>query len=99
MNPFNILNKEIINKKLDTNITIWLENIGRHKNTYISGWDISSDEKKKHIQNIKKTTGCNGSIKTMNNITNTIHLQGDHIKFMYNYLINSGIDINTINRT
>ena len=92
-NPFD----EIIensNFENDTNIEIWVEQNGRKKNTYVSGWNISNDELKEHLKYIKKKSACNGSIKEIKRNENNIkvlQLQGEHLVFLNNYLIQNGI--------
>jgi len=89
INPFdNISNTESVN---DNNITIWLEVYGRKKITNISGWNITEDEIKEHLKNIKKKKGCNGNYKD-----NTIQFQGDHIDYMKDYFNNLSITNITI---
>ncbi len=91
MNPF----EEIENTNTNLNnfhIEIWVENMGRKKNTYISGWSIDIEDLKNHLKNIKKKNGCNGSIKN----NNIVQLQGDHTDYMTEYIINTGIDSNNI---
>ena len=103
-NPFDNINinnqsnnDSIINNNIieEYKIEIWVENIGRKKNTYISGWNICNTLLKDHIKNIKKKNGCNGTIKkiqidSLEKIV--ILLQGNHCDFMYNYLINQNIN-------
>ena len=65
MNPFdNILERDNTLKINDEIIEIWVENRGRKSDTYLQGWNISLDELKEHLKNIKRNKGCNGSIKT-----------------------------------
>ena len=100
MNPFkincvsDILQTHTNNLNLiDYKIQIWLENIGRKKNNYISGWNILESNVKKHLKYIKKKIGCNGTIKKTDGLDkNIILLQGDHIKYMYDYMLNLGIE-------
>lgn len=99
MNPFeDDDNNEILNNNIQ--ITIWIIVTGSKTNTYISGWNISDNELKDHIKNIKKKNGCNGSIKDIMNDKEipikTIHLQGNHIDFMKDYLIQNGVNPNDI---
>ena len=68
---------------------------GRKKNLYISGWDISKDQMKSHLKNLKKSLGCNGSVKVENiegQDETVIHLQGDHSDKVLKYL--KELDIN-----
>jgi translation initiation factor SUI1 len=92
MDPFENFNNDIIFKEF--NIEIWIEQNGRKKNTYISGWSISNDELKMHLKIIKKKNGCNGTIKILTNNTETVQVmqfQGDQLEFIKNYIINQGV--------
>ena len=94
MNPFEDIQikNEII---FDNKIEIWNEKIGKKRNTYTSGWNISELLLKEHVKNIKKKNGCNGTVKKMivdSTEKIVIHLQGNHSDFMLNYLINQGIN-------
>ena len=91
LNTDNIKTNNIIN---NTKIEIWIETSGRKKNTFISGWNINNNELKNHLKYIKKKNGCNGTIKdiTIDSIKKiVILLQGDHVDYIYNYLIQNGI--------
>jgi translation initiation factor 1 (eIF-1/SUI1) len=97
MDPFDDFNNDIIFKEF--NIEIWIEQNGRKKNTYISGWTIPNDELKSHLKIIKKKNGCNGTIKTLTNNTETIQVmqfQGDQSEFIKNYIIDQGVNIKNI---
>ena len=109
MNPFeeinditnitNITNNTIITK--ESKIEIWVEINGRKKNTYVSGWNISEDQLKEYLREIKKKNGCNGTIKTISNDTTNelitvMQLQGDHINYMFDFLIHHQIESNSI---
>ena len=98
MNPFDIIKiTDIkINDNIDNIIDIRLEILKRKKNTYVTGWNITDQESKDHLKYIKKKIGCNGTIKIVDNIT-TILLQGNHCNFMQKYLVEQGIDLDTIN--
>ena len=98
MNPFDIVKDDNIkiNNNIDNIIDIRLEILKRKKNTYITGWNITEQEIKDHLKYIKKKIGCNGTIKSIDN-ENTILLQGNHCNFMQNYLVEQGIDLDTIN--
>ncbi len=91
MNPFEEIEINTVNLN-NIHIEIWIETMGRKKNTYISGWSIDPEELKNHLKNIKKKNGCNGSIKN----NNILQLQGDHIEYITEYIINTGIDTNNI---
>ena len=100
---FNPLDDEIIEPKFEEPkyITIWLEQIGRKKNTFCVNWNIKDDELKEHLSKIKKINGCGGSIKKLENdngkSVNGIHIQGDLVEFMKSYLIKQGVDSKLIN--
>ena len=91
MNPFE--NTDDIIKYKITEIILWLDKKGRKSITHIEGWNDDIDKLKEHIKIIKKTLACNASI-SIDTIkkTNSIQLQGDHIDYIYKYLINNGID-------
>ena len=59
-------------------IEIWIEELGRKKNTYISGW--LDDNMKEHIKYIKKHKGCNGTIKKLEDNKLVVMFQGNQIK-------------------
>jgi translation initiation factor 1 (eIF-1/SUI1) len=112
MNPFNnfsnsllhsnnniTLNDNLIPKSIEFKIEIWVEIMGRKKNTYISGWNIPEASLKEHVKYIKKKNGCNGTIKKIiiDNIEKTVMLlQGDHIDFITEYLYSQGIERDSI---
>ena len=78
-------NQPIFEKK----INLFCEKRGNKSNTYIAGWLITEEEMKKHLKNLKKECACNGSIKTIlyDSIeTKVLHLQGNHISAVTNYL-------------
>jgi translation initiation factor 1 (eIF-1/SUI1) len=65
MNPFDENNKITINNPFNDNdnneietidilIEIWVEESGRKKNTYITGWNLNDNELKEHLKIIKK---------------------------------------------
>jgi translation initiation factor SUI1 len=98
MDPFEEFNNDMILPK-EVNIEIWVEQNGRKKNTYISGWEISDDCLKSHLKTIKKKNGCNGTIKTLSNnsdIIQVIQLQGDQTDFVKKYIIEQGIESKNI---
>jgi translation initiation factor 1 (eIF-1/SUI1) len=94
MNPFEEIN-DFLNKE-STLIEIWVESSGRKKNTYVSGWNLLDTELKEHVKNIKKKIGCNGTLKELTNDKSTtikaIQLQGNHVEYMKEYLINHTVD-------
>ena len=78
-------------------IDIWIEQFGRKKNTYISGWLLSDIELKEHIKIFKKSHGCNGTLKINNDNIKVVMFQGDQIDNIISYMEKLGIDINNIN--
>lgn len=81
----------------ESSITILKNNRGRKTNLYICEWNISNDDKKTHLKNLKKSLGCNGSIKKIKEYEDDVlHLQGDHSDKVKEYLINNGIEESTI---
>lgn len=88
MNPFEDEQDKNLPNKL-VNINLWLEINGRRKNTYISGLTLEKEELKKHLQKLKKTHGCNGTLKKISEDgqdIEVIQLQGDNIENVQNYL-------------
>jgi len=81
MNPFEEDNDNSKNVRL--NIEIWLEQHGRKKVTYISGWNIPEDMMKEHLKTIKKTNACSASF---NKETKIVQMQGDHVQYISKYL-------------
>ena len=84
----------------DNIITISKNRRGRKINLFISDWNITKDEMKEHLKNLKKSLGCNGSIKTetIEGVEKCVlHLQGDHTDKIKEYLINNNIDKSKIN--
>ena len=83
-NPFeddSVGSNDLNNNNVEsTNIELWIETNGSKKLTYISGWNVSSDI----LKEIKKKKGCNGIIKN-----GIIQLQGDHIRYIYDLLLNT----------
>jgi translation initiation factor 1 (eIF-1/SUI1) len=80
-------------------IEVWSETRGRKSDTFIYGWNIDDDELKNHLKNIKRSKGCNGSIKEVTKETGKIkvmHLQGNLKDYVVEYLIQNGIDMNNI---
>ena len=82
------------NFKKDNNVVVFCEKTGRRYNTYIVGWDISDDEIKKALKDIKKKFGCGGAIKKINyegnEDTKAINIQG-------NFVIKIGDFLKTLN--
>jgi translation initiation factor 1 (eIF-1/SUI1) len=77
-------------------IQIWSEEKGRKIETYISGWDLDESILKNHLKIIKKSKGCNGSIKEKEdselNKQKVILLQGNHKEYIVKYLLNQGVN-------
>ena len=102
MNPFEEIENntdQITDQNTEPNILyIWVQKIGRKSNTFVSGWSIADDEIKAHLKTIKKSIGCNGSIKNMivdGNDTieqRVMHLQGEHAVYLKNFICNTGIE-------
>jgi translation initiation factor 1 (eIF-1/SUI1) len=96
MNPFENYDEVKENNK-QLKIEIWVETYGRKKNTYISGWDLEDSMLKDHLKTIKKKTCCNGTIKELENLitetkTKVVQLQGDHVDYIKEYLVNNGVN-------
>jgi translation initiation factor 1 (eIF-1/SUI1) len=90
MNPFENELDEIINKP--KNIEIWVENMGKKKNTYITGLTFSSDVMKNHLRTLKKKHGCNGSLQIKEDTNQQmIHLQGNQLNNMIDYFTELGV--------
>ncbi len=93
MNPFENDIDDIIN--VSKNIEIWVENMGKKKNTYITGLTFPMEEMKTHLRNLKKKHGCNGSIKLKEDTKQQmLHLQGNQLNEMIEYF--SGLGISNI---
>ena len=73
----------------ELNIVLWKEAKGRKTNTYIRGWNIDELELKQYLKDFKKTHGCNGSIKNESGLI--VHLQGDKIDEITEFIISKGI--------
>lgn len=96
MDPFNFNNDisntfdEDISNHMDNKLIIYTEKRGRKTNTFLAGWDISKDELKQHLKNLKVKHGCNGSIKktTISGVEydNVLHLQGHQTENVQVYL-------------
>ena len=101
MNPFeNIEEKNTYIPKLDKVIEIWAEDRGRKSDTFISGLPLTKDELLLHLKNIKKSKGCNGSVKELvdeNGINGLLlHIQGnqkDYLKEYFNKIGYSNIKL------
>lgn len=69
------------------NIEIWVEKNGKKKNTYIQG--IISDDIELHLKKLKKICCANGSY---NKDANKLHIQGDQVDNIKQYLRTIGIN-------
>lgn len=90
MNPFeNIEEKNTYIPKVENIIEIWGEDRGRKSDTYISGLNLSKEDMFEHLKKIKKSKGCNGSIKESideNGVNGLIiHLQGNQKEYLKEY--------------
>ena len=97
MDPFEDFND--IKCTFDDYIDIWVEVNGRKKNTYAINWNLSDGELKEHLKIIKTKLGCNGTIKKVINSSDSIkavQLQGDHAKYLREYMISKGIEADLI---
>jgi len=101
MNPFENEGNNTNDIFLEEKLLITVEKRGRKTNIYLSGWEIPIEELKVHLKNLKRSLGCNGSIKEKeinNNMTTVLHLQGYHMEKLKQYLIEKNVneDIITI---
>lgn len=96
VNPFEDCTNNSTNDTLEKPINIWVTQSGRKHNTYVSGWNIDDAVIKEHHKTMKKTKGCNGSIKDMevdgDSTERVMQLQGDHADYVKKFIINTGID-------
>jgi translation initiation factor 1 (eIF-1/SUI1) len=102
MDPF-ANNKNDFEEELyaNNNITLWVEVNGKKKNTYIYGWELDKTELKEHLRTIKKKKGCNGTIKKMSideigGEVSVLQLQGNHVDYVKEYIINTGVESDNI---
>jgi translation initiation factor 1 (eIF-1/SUI1) len=97
--PFNQLDDELTTS-LNSQIIIQTESRGKKTNTFLAGWEISREELKKHLKNLKRSHGCNGSIKkaTISGVeyNNVLHLQGNQVDNLLTYLGKNDINIKDI---
>jgi len=90
-----VTSNQLLLPEEEENILITKEKRGRKTNIFISGWDISPDDKKAHLKKFKTKFGCNGSVKDklINSVEeNVIHLQGEHTDKIIEYLCDNGVD-------
>jgi len=99
IDPFNQLEDEL-STSLNNQLVIQTENRGRKTNTFLAGWEISREQLKEHLQKLKRSHGCNGSIKktTISGVEceNVLHLQGDQVDNLLTYLDSIGINTKDI---
>lgn len=79
----------------ENKIIIYSERNGRKSNTYIIDWDISKENMKDHLKNLKRKHGCNGSIKTkmfQGESKEVLHLQGELKSEVKDYLMSKDIN-------
>jgi len=84
-------NKEVDETVLEKKIHLFGQKNGRRTNTFIAGWEISSEAMKGHLRTLKSRLACNGSIKkiTYNGLEQTaLHLQGNKITDCASFLMN-----------
>ena len=98
MDPFS-QNNNTLSFEEDNIVTISIERRGRKTNTFITGWKLTDEEMKTHLKTLKKSFGCNGSIKTyvIDSIEiPCIHLQGIHTDKIKEYLKDNEISRITV---
>ena len=93
MNPFEEVETKI--EEIQYKIDISVSRRGRQQITFIDGWNLPESELKEHISKIKKTIASSGCIKKEDNIVQ-VQFQGNHVEFIMQYLITSGIDKKSI---
>ena len=80
-------------------IILFSERRGRKTNTYIIDWNITKDDMKNHLKNLKRKHGCNGSIKKklfQGEEKDVLHLQGEWKLEIKEYLISIDVNENNI---
>jgi len=73
-----------------TNVELLLQINGRRSNTYISGLDLETKELDKHLKNLRIICACSCSSKTLKDDKQdikVIHIQGNNISKIQEYLI------------
>ena len=83
----------------ETKIILFSERSGRKTNTYIVDWNITKDDMKNHLKNLKRKHGCNGSIKKKlfhGEEKEVLHLQGEWKLEIKEYLISIDVNENNI---
>ncbi len=82
--------QELAKKK----VIVLINQTGKRKNTYIIYWNISDEEKKKHIKVLKNKCACGGSVKDIeydNVQENVLHLQGSHEETVKMHLFENNV--------
>lgn len=93
MNPFEEEQENNTVTVTDTQIIVIVESYGRNKKTVIKGWNLSADEMKNHLKNIKKANGCNATYKDISEDDKpdmAVIIQGDISRYIVTYLISIG---------
>lgn len=96
MNPFNDTKNNI---QENFNIKVWTEKRGKKTDTYLTGWIQDKNDLAVHHKQLKKSLGCNGTVKIKKkNDENVLlfHLQGNRIYEIINYLKNNGIEESSV---
>jgi len=96
MNPFND-SKNNIQEKF--NIKVWTEKRGRKTDTYLTGWIQDKADLSVHHKQLKKSLGCNGTVKIKKKNDEDVllfHLQGNRVYDVLNYLKEKGVEQTSI---
>lgn len=98
---FEFMHDTLNNTTMKSNyIELWIEQTGKKKKTYISGFDDDLILKS-YVQEIKQNCGCNGTIKKMSINDKPLKvigiLFGNHLDYVKEFLINKGISSSDIN--
>lgn len=99
MNPFEDQQESNTITVTETQIIIMVESYGRNKKTIVKGWNLSTDEMKNNLKNIKKANGCNATYKDISENDNpemAVIIQGDFSKYVVTYLVSIGNDPDNI---
>nr|QFG74321.1 MAG: hypothetical protein [Megaviridae environmental sample] len=86
---------------LDSYITLFTQRNGRRVTTNAVGIKMNKDELKTHLKELKRTNGCNGTIKTISYDGKeqiALQLQGDKMDIIQTYLTDT-MNINKENIT
>ena len=94
-NPNRIINTVEPTVCFDDKIVLFGLVNGRKSNTYIKGWNISNEMMLEHLQKLKKSLGCNGSIQEKfmyeGEEIKVLHLQGNKVAKVSEYLTKLGV--------